>query len=128
MNNWTSEELDKINAVEEIEIAPLQPTGKPGKPVTIWVVRLGDELYVRSYRGEGGAWYQDALASGKGFIWAGGLEQEVDFVEISDPGINDQIDAAYRAKYRQYPQYVSPMVEPEVRATTMKLVTRQTKN
>ncbi len=32
------------------------------------------------------------------------------------------LDAAYRAKYRRYPQYVAPMLTPEVRATTIKLV------
>jgi hypothetical protein len=46
------------------------------------------------------------------------------FVEETDPGLNDQIDAAYRAKYGRYPQYVAPMVTPEVRATTLKLAPR----
>jgi hypothetical protein len=47
-------------------------------------------------------------------------------VEESDPDINDQIDAAYLTKYRRYPQYVAPMVTPEVRDATIKLVPRTT--
>jgi len=46
-------------------------------------------------------------------------------VEQADPGINDRIDAAYRTKYRQHSaQYVDPMVDPEARSATIKLVPR----
>ena len=52
------------------------------------------------------------------------MEKDVTFVEETDPKVNNQIDAAYLAKYRRYPQYVSPMVTPDVRAATIKLVPR----
>ena len=58
-------------------------------------------------------------------IRAGGVEKGVVFVGEADPGLNDQIDAAYLAKYRHYPQYVAPMVTPEVRAATIKLVPQE---
>lgn len=121
MSTWTSEELDRIGNAEELEIAPQQPDGKLRKPLPIWVVRVGDDLYVRSYRGNAGAWYRAAQATHAGRIWAGGVEKDVVFVEEKDPATNDRIDAAYRAKYGRYPQYVAPMVTPEVRATTLKL-------
>jgi hypothetical protein len=39
--------------------------------------------------------------------------------------VNDEIDAAYRTKYRGYPAtYVDPMVSPAVRAATLKLMPR----
>jgi hypothetical protein len=47
-------------------------------------------------------------------------------MEETGPKVNDQIDAAYLTKYRRYPQYVSPMVTPAVRAATIKLVPRST--
>jgi hypothetical protein len=59
-------------------------------------------------------------------IRSGGIEKDVTFMEETDPGINDQIDAAYLTKYSRYPQYVAPMVTPEVRAATIKLVPRST--
>jgi hypothetical protein len=124
MSAWTNEELNKIGLAEELEIAPRRPNGKLRKPLPIWVVRVGDDLYVRSYRGHAGAWYRAALATHQGRIRAGGVEKDVVFVEETDPGLNDQIDAAYRAKYGRYPQYVAPMVTPEVRATTLKLAPR----
>ena len=43
----------------------------------------------------------------------------------TDPAVNDQIDAAYRAKYERYSAtYVDPMLAPEARATTLKLIPR----
>jgi hypothetical protein len=49
--------------------------------------------------------------------------------DVDDPGINDKIDAAYRTKYRRHgARYVNPIVAPEARATTIKLVPRSTKS
>lgn len=123
MTTWTSEELDKIGTAEELEIASLRPDGTLRKPVIIWVVRLEDGLYVRSYKGSRGSWFRHAQESRQGRIWAGGVEKDVSF-EDANPNLNGQIDDAYHAKYGRYPQYVAPMVTPEVQATTIKLVPR----
>jgi hypothetical protein len=123
MTTWMSEELNKIGRAEELEIAPLRRDGTLTKPVTIWVVRLGDDLYVRSYKGHGGAWFRAAQARHEGRIRVGGVQKDVKFVEENDPGANDQIDNAYRTKYRRHgAQYVNAMVAPEARVTTIKLV------
>ena len=124
MTIWTSEELNKIGTAEELQIASLRRDGTLRKPVIIWVVRVGDDLYVRCVNGRKGAWFRGVRSRHEGRIWAGGVEKEVIFVEESDPDVNDQIDAAYLTKYRRYPQYVSPMVTPAVRAATIKLVPR----
>ena len=43
----------------------------------------------------------------------------------ADAGVNDAVDAAYRTKYRRYADsYVPPMLSPDARATTLKLVPR----
>ncbi len=125
MSQWTSNELDAIATAEELEIAPLRSDGTLRKPVTIWVVRVGDDLYIRSYRGAGAAWFRAAQTSRAGRISAGGVEKDVALVEETDPAINDQIDAAYRAKYHRYlDSYVPPMITATARATTLKLVPR----
>jgi hypothetical protein len=124
MTAWTRDELSKIGDAEELDIAPRRRDGTLRKEVTIWVVRHGDDLYARSYRGRSGAWFRAAQAHREGHIRAGGVEKDVTFVEETDPGINDQVDAAYRAKYRRYPSYVAPMISQEARATTLKLVPR----
>jgi hypothetical protein len=124
MTTWTSDELKKIGTAEELKIASLRRDGTLRKPVIIWVVRLDDDLYVRSVNGRTGAWFRGTQVRHEGRIWAGGVEKDVTFVEETDPGINDKVDAAYLTKYRRYPQYVAPMVTPETRAATIKLVPR----
>ncbi|MFN8488311.1 MAG: DUF2255 family protein [Caldilineaceae bacterium] len=126
MTSWTSDELNRIGTAEELEIAPFRRDGTLRNAVPIWVVRVNNDLYVRSYKGKGGAWFHAAQASHAGRIRAGGVEKDVNFGEETDPGINDQIDAAYRVKYGRYPQYVAPMVTAETRATTLKLAPRAT--
>lgn len=121
MTTWTSHELDKIGNAEELQIAPLRADGTLRKPVIIWVVRVGDDLYVRSYKGRTAHWFRGVLVRHAGQIRAGGLEKAVAFVEETDPAINAQIDAAYLSKYRHSP-YASSMVTPAVRVTTIKLV------
>ncbi len=124
MTNWTSEELTKIGTAEELEIAALRGDGTLRKPVTIWVVRLGDDLYVRSVNGRSSAWFRGVQVRYEGHIQAGGVDKAVTFVE-ADPGINDQIDAAYRTKYRRYAaSIVDSIVSPEARLATIKLVPR----
>jgi hypothetical protein len=48
MPTWTIEELKKVEAADELEIASIRRDGTLRDPVTIWVVRLVDELFVRS--------------------------------------------------------------------------------
>jgi hypothetical protein len=122
---WTIEELNKIGTAEELQISSLRRDGTLRKPVTIWVVRLGDDLYVRSVNGRNSAWFRGVQVRHEGRIWAGGVEKDVTFVEAS-PGVNDQIDAAYHTKYRRYPSSVDHINSPTARAATIKLVPRAT--
>ena len=124
MHTWTSEELNRIGTAEELRIASLRRDSTLRKPVIIWVVRLGDSLYVRCVNGRVGAWFRGVQSRHKGRIWAGGVEKDVTFVEESDHDINAKIDEAYLTKYHHYPQWVAPMVTPEVQAATIKLVPR----
>lgn len=125
MNIWTSDELNKIGKEEELNIASLRGDGTLRKPVTIWVVRIEEDLYVRAYKGRTSPWFRGVLTCHAGHINSGGVDKEVNFVEVSDADINDQVDAAYRSKYGHYEaEYVDPMVTPEARAATIQLVPR----
>ncbi len=66
MTTWTSDELDKIGKAEELQIASLRRDGTLRNPVTIWVVRLGDDLYVRSVNGRTAAWFAARKCATKG--------------------------------------------------------------
>jgi hypothetical protein len=127
MTSWTGDELAKIGTAEELQIASLRRDGTLRNPVTIWVVRLGDDLYVRSVNGRTSAWFRGVQVRHEGHIWAGGVEKDVTFVEEADRDINDQIDAAYRTKYRRYAaSIIGTIVSPEARSATIKLVPRAT--
>ncbi len=123
MTVWTSDELTKIGAAEELEIASLQRDGTLRTPVTIWVVRHGDDLYVRSVNGRTAAWFRGAQARHEAHIHAGGVDKDILLVETDD--MSDQIDAAYRSKYRRYAKsIVDSIVSPQARSATIKLVPR----
>ena len=58
MTIWTDDELNKISAAEELKIASLRSDGTLRKPTIIWVVRVGDDLFVRSVNGRTSAWFR----------------------------------------------------------------------
>jgi len=123
MSAWTSDELTRIGAADELEIASLRDDGTLRKGVTIWVVRLGDDLYVRSVRGRGSAWFRGTQTRRRGPIQAGVVEKEVKFVFGTDEEVNVQIDAAYREKYCRYPdRIVNSVLTPAARSSTIELV------
>ncbi len=123
MSSWTNDELNKIGAAEELLIASQRNDGTLRKQVIIWVVRVGDELYVRAVYGRTSAWFRGAQVRHQGAIQAGGVEKDVTFVEEPDPEINQLVDAAYRAKYRRYAaSIIESIVSAIARAATIKLV------
>jgi hypothetical protein len=126
MSEWTGDELGRIGAAEELRIASLRRDGTLRPYVTMWVVRAGNDLYVRSAYGPDNPWFRRAKASGAGRVRVGGLERDVAFAEAT-PGVHAAIDAAYHAKYDRYgPAIVGSVVGPEAEAVTIRLVPRET--
>jgi hypothetical protein len=124
MTKWTDEELRRVGEAEELHLASARRDGTMRRYVTMWVVRVGDDLYVRSAYGPDNPWFRRAKASGAGLIRAGGLERDVTFAEPAS-SVHDGIDAAYHAKYDRYgPGIVGTVVGPEAAAVTIKLVPR----
>jgi hypothetical protein len=127
VTTWTNDELNKIEKADELQIASLRDDGTLRNPVTIWVVRVGDDLYVRAVKGPSGPWFRGTQKRHEGHIQSSRVDRDVLFVEETDSAVHEQIDAAYREKYRRYPkEYVDACVTPEARAATIKLVPRST--
>ena len=125
MNTWTNDELNKIGRAEELQIASLRRDGTLRSLVTIWVVRVGEDIYVRAYKGRTSPWFRGAQARHEGQIQAGGVVKDVTFVEESEPDLNAQIDASYRTKYHRYAaSIVDTVLTSEAQAATIKLVPR----
>jgi hypothetical protein len=77
MTDWTSDELAMIGTAQELQIASLRRDGTLGNPRTIWVVRVGDDLYVRSMYGRTGGWFPATQMRHERHIRAGGVDKDV---------------------------------------------------
>jgi hypothetical protein len=84
MTAWTRDELDRIGTAQELQLASLRRDGTLRNPGTIWVVRVGDDLYVRSMYGRGGGWFPGTQVRHQGRIRAGGVDKDVTFAD-ADP-------------------------------------------
>lgn len=123
MATWSKDELQKIAQADDLHIAPFQNDGKTyGTPTWIWSVAAGEALYVRAYNGIKSRWYQAALKQKAGRIIAAGMTKEVTFEPVTG-AINDRIDEAYRAKYRDS-SYLKPMIGAGARAATVRIMPR----
>lgn len=119
MTNWTDDDRERIGSARELRIATKRTDGTARSFVPIWVVRVGDDLFVRAYHGPTGSWFRQARRSGRALIRAGGIEREVTFADV-DKTPRSAVDAAYRAKYGRG-MYVDAMITDAAAAATLRL-------
>jgi hypothetical protein len=119
MSMWDPADFRAIGSAHEIRIATVRPDGSTRTPLPIWVVRIGDELFVRSYRGREGSWFRQVSAHPYARLRAAGREIAVRLVPADSPP-RAEVDDAYVAKYgRSGP--AATMITPAVAATTLRL-------
>ena len=124
MATWSKDELAKIGGAEELQISSLHDDGVLGSPRTIWVVRHGDDLYVRSVNGRTSAWFRGVQQLHRGHIRAGGVESDVDLLEMGND-MNAELDAAYADKYHRHAQsIIDHITGGEAQSATLQLVPR----
>jgi hypothetical protein len=122
MSGWSADELARIERAEELQVASRRTDGSLRPYVTIWTVRAGDDVYVRSAYGYDNGWFQRALHADGGRIRAGGVERDVRF-EAPGSHVAEAVTAAYHAKYdRHGPRIVATVVSPEAVRSTLRLV------
>ena len=122
MATWNSHDVDRIASSEELDLASRRADRTLSGFVTMWVVRVGDDLYVRSAGGADRPWYRHAVARGVGTVRAGSAERDVIFA-TADPATQGAIDAAYHTKYDRYgPKIVGSVVGAQAHDVTIRLV------
>jgi hypothetical protein len=117
---WTDEELAAIARANELTEAPLRNNGTVRGRRIVWVVRRGDDVYIRSVNGDEGAWFRGVQAHHAGHISAGGLEVDVSF-EDADHDLDDATNEEYRGKYGRS-SAVEHITSPKAQATTLRIV------
>ena len=121
MSTWLAQDLATIGKAEELAIASRRADGTLRPFITIWVVRVGEDIFVRSAAGPDNPWFRRAVAYRAGQIRAGGVQQDVSF-DVPDRDAAASITAAYHTKYDRYgPSIVGTVVSPEAVASTLRL-------
>jgi hypothetical protein len=122
LSAWSTEDLAAIGDAEEVRVASRRADGTLRKPIRIWVVRVGDDLYVRSAYGLQNPWYVRAVAAGAGRITVGKNGYDVMFVSAGR-ATDAAVTAAYHAKYDRYGvRTVGTVVSREAEESTLRLL------
>jgi hypothetical protein len=122
VNTWSADDLRHVGDADELQISSRRADGTLRPYVTIWVVRSGPDLYVRSAHGSTNGWFRRARTSGTGHIKAGGVDRDVAFTDAA-PSTSADVDRAYHSKYDRYgPAIVGSVVGPAVADLTIRLL------
>ena len=125
-SGWRAGELSLIDGTGEVDIAPRRADGTLRPARIVWIVRHGDAVYIRSVNGTTAAWYRGVQTCHEGELNAGRLRRGVAFVEAGThagegSGLDDALDAAYRAKYGRSSSAVTRITGDVARATTLRV-------
>ena len=98
---WTPDQLRAIEGAHELEITTERPDGTLRRWVPIWVVRVGADVYVRTWELRDTGWFGHAVRIDHARVRVPGLEAEVvvEKVGAADTALRAAVDAAYRDKY-----------------------------
>lgn len=131
---WSTEQLQLLDAAVELNIAVPRPDGALGRWTTVWVVCVGQGVFVRSWHRRETGWFGRAVTTGRARIRAIGLETDVAVVDLGRTGdrsgeepqlqgeLFDEVDSAYRTKYGAFGDAtVRAMVSAHARVTTLRL-------
>jgi len=121
MTDWTPADLAAIDADGELHVAAHRSDGTLRTPRIVWHVVVDDALYLRSVRGQEGAWYRGVQRTGTGTIDAGGVHAEVTFTR--DAAHDEAVDRAYHAKYGDG-SAVQAITSPAATSTTLRVAPR----
>ena len=98
---WSPDDLRRIEAARELQVAVAGTDGIPHRWTPIWVVSADGFTYVRSWRRRETGWFGRAVRSRHVRIRMPGLEADatVEDVGVGPAELRERVDAAYRDKY-----------------------------
>ena len=114
----TKEHHELIDQTKEVRIETFSTRG--ATETIIWIVVVGDDVYVRSVQGEKGHWYQRALSNPLVAILVDGERIEFRAVPVDDPDVFEAVSSALRDKYSPGGS-LDRMTRDDVLDTTLRL-------
>lgn len=102
MSAWVPEDLELFGGAGEVEVSSVRHDGSLSRARTVWIVRVGDDLYLRSVNGPDAAWYRFTRLFLQGRIQARGAARDVTWVDVNttgEPDVGPDVDAEYARKY-----------------------------
>ncbi|MCS5735082.1 DUF2255 family protein [Herbiconiux daphne] len=122
VNDWSPAELAHLESVEELQISPLSLDGTQSRAVTIWVLRDGSDVYVRSSFGQRSNWYRRVLASQRAHVATGPVDRDVDVRHVDDEASIALVNRLIESKYGRYgPTYLDTQNGTAAMAATLRL-------
>lgn len=119
---WTTEQLRAFEVALELEIAPRRKDGTLSRWTPIWVVRVGHDVYVRSWYRRDTGWFGRVLRTQRARVRVAGVDAEVIIEDVGGgpAALRAKIDSAYRDKYGRHS--AENMISEEAAATTLQLL------
>jgi hypothetical protein len=127
VSTWSQDDLDRLGGVGEVEVSSVRRDGSLSRARTVWIVRVGDQLYLRSVNGPDGAWYRLTRTFRQGRIEARGVARDVTWVDVEAarrPDVDPAVDAEYARKYQGATSAIAHVTSPLARTTTMRVEPR----
>lgn len=119
-NSFPTEQLDQLAKAEEVEIETQKDGQSPVHRTIIWVVTIGEDVYVRSVRGVTARWYREISANPTGALYLGGQRIPIHAELATDAETVARVGEAYQRKYSTSPAMPS-MLREETLVTTLRL-------
>jgi hypothetical protein len=119
---FDSETLQLLAATKEVRIE----TSRPGGPVhstIIWIVVDGQDVFIRSFRGERGRWYREARANPEVAILSGERRIAATAVSATDADSVLRCSEGFQAKYPKS-KSTPMMLADDILDTTLRLEPR----
>jgi hypothetical protein len=125
------DDLDRLDSAGEVEVSSVRRDGSLSRARTVWIVRVGDQLYLRSVNGPDAAWYRLTRTFHQGRIQAHGVIRDVTWIDVNateqpdvDPAVDAAVDTEYARKYQGSTAAIARINSPPARATTMRVEPR----
>jgi hypothetical protein len=118
--SWTPEQLALVDAARELDIAVRRSDGTLRPWTPIWVVHVAGDVYVRTWYRRDTGWFGLAVSTRRARVRVPGTEVDVRIEDVGagPPGLREDVDDAYRAKYGD--DSTGNMVGDEAAATTLR--------